>query len=62
MFSGTGERADATATGTVDGMALGEAGARCRAVGRASRSPASKGSRSRRYPDLPNPPAGSGGG
>ena len=27
MFSGTGERADATATGTVDGVALGEAGA-----------------------------------
>ena len=27
MFSGTGERADATATGTVDGLALGEAGA-----------------------------------
>ena len=27
MFSGAGERADATATGTVDGVALGEAGA-----------------------------------
>ena len=27
MFSGTGERADATATGTVDGVTLGEAGA-----------------------------------
>ena len=27
MFSGTGERADATATGTVDGMALGDVGA-----------------------------------
>jgi hypothetical protein len=27
MFSGSGERADATATGTVDGIALGEAGA-----------------------------------
>jgi hypothetical protein len=27
MFSGSGERAEATATGTVDGIALGEAGA-----------------------------------
>ena len=27
LFSGSGERADATATGTVDGIALGEAGA-----------------------------------